>query len=97
MSAAETTHPKPTLHPAFVENMVRTFNDSNEHGVHLLFNEWWPHAPDVTIERYLANFRAMPGADAFLAEGYLRRPQIDARGADGAAGGLGRPRLLRRS
>ena len=35
---------KPTLHPQFVENMVRTFNDSDEHGVHLLFNEWWAKA-----------------------------------------------------
>lgn len=62
---------KPTLHPEFVENMVRTFNDSNEHGVHLLFNEWWPHAPAVTIERYHANFRAAPGAAEFLAERYF--------------------------
>jgi ubiquinone biosynthesis protein COQ4 len=48
--------------------MVRTFNDSDEHGVHLLFNEWWPYAPDIMIERYLENFRSTPGADTFLAE-----------------------------
>ena len=52
-TAVETPDQKPTLHPEFVKNMVRTFNDSDEHGVHLLFNEWWPHAPDSTIERYL--------------------------------------------
>ena len=67
-------HPKPTLHPDFVENMVRTFNDSSEHGVHLLFNEWWPHAPDFTIERYLANFRATEGVAAFLAERHFAEP-----------------------
>jgi ubiquinone biosynthesis protein Coq4 len=61
----------PTLHPEFVKSMVRTFNDSNEHGVHLLFNEWWPYAPDATIEQYLRNFRAVPGATAFLAERYF--------------------------
>lgn len=62
---------KPTLHPEFVENMVRTFNDSDEHGVHLLFNEWWAHAPDLTIESYLGNLRALPGAAEFLAERYF--------------------------
>ena len=29
----------PELHPDFVQNMVRTFNNPDEHGVHLLFNE----------------------------------------------------------
>jgi ubiquinone biosynthesis protein Coq4 len=75
MSAAPTPpDPKPTLHPDFVEKMVQTFNDSSEHGVHLLFNEWWPCAPDVTIERYLAGFRATPGAEAFLAERHFAEP-----------------------
>ncbi len=75
MSAvAETPSAKPKLHPDFVEKMVRTFNDSDEHGVHLLFNEWWPHAPDITIERYLENFRATPGAQTFLAARHLADP-----------------------
>jgi len=72
--AARTEGCKPTLHPAFVPNMVRTFNDSNEHGVHLLFNEWWAHAPEVTIQRYLENFRRIPGAEAFLAERHRPTP-----------------------
>ncbi len=67
-------HEKPTLHPEFVKNMVRTFNDSDEHGVHLLFNEWWPHAPDHTIERYLENFRKTPGAEDFLSDRFLADP-----------------------
>jgi ubiquinone biosynthesis protein Coq4 len=71
---AKVPSPRPKLHPEFVVNMVRTFNDSDEHGVHLLFNEWWPHAPDITIERYLENFRATPGADAFLAERHFAAP-----------------------
>jgi ubiquinone biosynthesis protein Coq4 len=65
---------RPTLHPEFVRNMVRTFNDSDEHGVHLLFNEWWPHAPESAIERYLEGLRATPGADAFLAERHFAEP-----------------------
>jgi ubiquinone biosynthesis protein Coq4 len=67
-TSAAASNDEPTLHPEFVKNMVRTFNDSDEHGVHLLFNEWWAHAPEVTIQRYLENFRATPGAEGFLAE-----------------------------
>jgi hypothetical protein len=51
-SIAKTPDAKPTLHPEFVKNMVRTFDDPDEHGVHMLFNEWWAHAPDATIEGY---------------------------------------------
>lgn len=75
MSAgAKLPNSKPKLHPDFVARMVRTFNDPDEHGVHLLFNEWWPHAPEITIERYLENFRAIPGANAFLAERHFAEP-----------------------
>lgn len=59
------------LHPAFVEKMVRTFNDSSEHGVHFLFNEWWEHAPDSTIEGYHRALREMPGGAEFLAARHL--------------------------
>jgi ubiquinone biosynthesis protein Coq4 len=91
MSAvAKPSSSKPTLHPQFVDNMVRTFNDSDEHGVHLLFNEWWPHAPDITIERYLENFRATPGADAFLAERHFADAITLAALGAMAEGSLGR-------
>lgn len=73
-AAAEPPGPEPTLHPDFVDNMVRTFNDPDEHGVHLLFNEWWMHAPDSTIERYLESLRSTPGADDFLKERHLAEP-----------------------
>ena len=63
----------PKLHPEFVDKMVRTFNDSNDHGVHLLFNEWWPYAPDHTIERYLAKLQDAPGAAAFLEERHFAK------------------------
>ncbi len=74
MSASRPPTSEPRLHPEFVEKMVRTFNDSDEHGVHLLFNEWWHHAPELTIERYLENFRSTPGADEFLAQRYFADP-----------------------
>ena len=73
-AASRSSEPKPTLHPEFVKNMVRTFNDWDEHGVHLLFNEWWPHAPQVTIDRYMENFRATSGVTEFLAERHLADP-----------------------
>jgi ubiquinone biosynthesis protein Coq4 len=64
----------PRLSPEFVRNLVRTFDDPDEHGVHLLFNEWWAHAPGYTVERYLRMFLATPGVDRFLAERYLADP-----------------------
>jgi hypothetical protein len=30
----------------FAPLLLRTFADPAEHGVHLLVNEWWQHAPD---------------------------------------------------
>jgi ubiquinone biosynthesis protein Coq4 len=88
--AAPAAPSKPTLHPEFVKNMVRTFNDSDEHGVHLLFNEWWPYAPDSAIERYLEGLRSTPGAEAFLAERHFAAPvSLEALGAM-PEGSLGR-------
>jgi ubiquinone biosynthesis protein Coq4 len=74
-STANTPGDKPTLHPEFVKSMVRTFNDPDEHGVHMLFNEWWARAPDATIEGYLQGLRATPGAEKFLEERFFA-PQI---------------------
>jgi len=66
---------KPSLHPEFVTNLVRTFNDPDDHGVHMLFNEWWAHAPDSTIQAYLDGIRGTPGSREFLEAGYFA-PQI---------------------
>lgn len=80
---------KPTLQPDFVKKMVRTFNDPDEHGVHLLFNEWWTHAPQSAIDRYLAGLLETTGADAFLAEHHFAAPiSLEALGAmpDGSVG-----------
>ncbi len=79
-----------TLHPDFVANMVRTFDDPDAHGVHLLFNEWWPHAPDGTIDAYLAGFRATPGAEAFLSAKHLADPISLEALADMPEGSVGR-------
>jgi len=89
-AAARPPEPKPTLHPDFVEKMVQTFNDAQEHGVHLLFNEWWAHAPDVTIARYLAKLRETPGAEAFLAERHFAEPVALEALAAMPAGSVGR-------
>jgi len=65
------TKARPSLHPEFVKNLVRTFEDPDEHGVHLLFNEWWACAPEETIQAYLEGIRATPGAEPFLGERFL--------------------------
>ncbi len=76
MSTAETVQPteRPTLHPDFVPSLVRTFEDSQAHGVHLLFNKWWQYAPAQTIADYLELLRATPGAEAFLAARHFAEP-----------------------
>ncbi len=84
------TSDKPRLHPDFVEKMVQTFDDPQAHGVHLLFNEWWATAPEITIERYLDGFSKTPGAKAFLEAGYLADPIELATLEAMPAGSLGR-------
>ncbi len=73
-SVVEENQRNPELHPEFVKKLVMTFNDSNAHGVHFLFNEWWAYAPDETIERYLAILKTIPGAQEFLAARYMAEP-----------------------
>lgn len=69
-----TAEEKPSLHPEFVTNLVKTFNDSDQHGVHLLFNEWWAHAPAETIENYLQILKDIPGFNEFVSEQYMAGP-----------------------
>lgn len=89
-AAVRSTTPEATLAPELVDKMVQTFNDPQRHGVHLLFNEWWPHAPESTIEAYRAQLRRVPGADAFLAERHFADPITLDTLAGMPAGSVGR-------
>ncbi len=64
----------PALDRDFTPELLKTFDDPNAHGVHVLFNQWWAHAPDEVIEAYLDDFAAVPAQKAFLDAGYFSEP-----------------------
>lgn len=68
-----------TLDRGFAEKLLATFDDPDRHGVHLLFNEWWRHAPESVKRKYLADFEAVPEQRAFLADGHFADP-VDLEG-----------------
>jgi ubiquinone biosynthesis protein COQ4 len=59
---------------AFAQDLLHTFNDPGAHGVHLLFNKWWQHAPEAAIAKYVADFEKNPGQKAFLDAHYFAPP-----------------------
>ena len=70
--------------------MLLTFNDSDNHGVHLLFNEWWAYAPDEAIDQYVSILKSTDGAEQFLSEGYIAEPNTMDSLASFAEGSVGR-------
>lgn len=63
-----------TIAPEFATELLKTFNDPKQHGVHVLFNQWWAHAPDEVIAAYLADFKSVPEQRAFLDAHYFSDP-----------------------
>ena len=49
----------------FGEKLLTCFDDPQNYGVHLLFNEWWASAPQEAIDKYEADFEALPRQKAF--------------------------------
>jgi len=74
----------------FAGPLLATFNDPDAHGVHLLFNEWWQHAPAEVKDAYVDGFVHDPDYAAFLAEGYYADPLDLAELATSPPGSLGR-------
>lgn len=66
----------PKIDRDFAENLLRTFDDPQEHGVHLLFNEWWEKAPQEAIDKYVADFQSIPEMKAFVESEHFA-PQVD--------------------
>ena len=56
---------KPKLDREFGEKLLTCFDDPEQYGVHLLFNEWWKFAPGETIAKYSADFERVPKQKAF--------------------------------
>jgi len=58
----------------FADELLKTFNDPDTHGVHVLFNQWWASAPDQVIADYMADFETEPDHQAFLDARYFAEP-----------------------
>ncbi|MCB1842109.1 MAG: hypothetical protein KDI09_04025 [Halioglobus sp.] len=78
-----------TIDREFAEKMLQTFDNPQEHGVHLLFNEWWRYAPQEVTQSYLKQFCALEHAQGFLNKRFYADPlDLDALGRfrDGTLG-----------
>lgn len=58
----------------FADLLVTTFNDPGENPVHLLFNQWWAHAPDAVKADYVDQVMADANHRAFVEEGHFADP-----------------------
>ena len=75
--------------PEFAQKLLRTIEDPNDYGVHLLFNDFWSHAPDDVIAKYAADCERDEALAAFIADEYYGEPVTVKRLAGCAAGTLG--------
>lgn len=55
----------PRIDREFGEKLLTCFDDPQEYGVHLLFNEWWKYAPQEAIDKYAADFARLPQQKEF--------------------------------
>lgn len=62
------------LDRTFAAELLKTFDDPDSHGVHVLFNQWWKHAPQSAIENYLTDFESLPDQKAFVAANHFAAP-----------------------
>lgn len=74
----------------FAKLLVSTFNDPSQNPVHLLFNQWWQHAPDEVKQAYVDGFVNDPQFAPFLTERHYAEPLELSVLADCAPGSLGR-------
>jgi ubiquinone biosynthesis protein Coq4 len=75
---------------SFAPLFLQTINDLNANPVHMLFNQWWQHAPGEVVAEYRDRLLADPEFAAFVAEGHYAEPlDLEALGAL-PAGSLGR-------
>lgn len=62
------------INDEFAKLLLTTFNDPAKNGVHLLFNQWWQHAPDDVKDAYVERFVSDPTYAALLAEAHYAEP-----------------------
>lgn len=66
---------------SFAPLFLRTINEMQANPVHLLFNQWWQHAPEDVVRKYTDQLMANDGFHAFVEEDYYADPvDLDALG-----------------
>lgn len=73
----------------FGEKFLTCSDDFYRYGVHLLFNEWWPTAPQDAIDKYVAAIEDHPEQGPLAREGWLAEPFALAQLEGYAPGTLG--------
>lgn len=67
---------------SFAPLFLRTINDLAANPVHLLFNQWWQHAPAEVVATYRDQLMDDPAFAAFVAEDFYSEPlDLEALGA----------------
>jgi ubiquinone biosynthesis protein Coq4 len=74
------------LDRTFGEKFLTSIDDFYGHGVHLLFNEWWEHAPSAVVEKYVDALEADPEMAALAREQWYA-PPLDVEALAGFAPG----------
>ena len=64
----------PEIDRGFGEKLLTCFDDPQQYGVHLLFNEWWEVAPEEALRKYEADFQQLPQQRQFDEERYFAEP-----------------------
>ena len=55
-----------TIDRQFGEKLLTCFDNPQAYGVHMLFNDWWEYAPYEVVEKYAADFMAVPEQAEFV-------------------------------
>lgn len=78
------------INQEFGKLLLTTFNDLGANPVHVLFNQWWQHAPEEVKGKYVATLMADPRYAEFVHEAYYAGPLALTEMAALPSGSLGR-------
>ncbi|MEL7541143.1 MAG: hypothetical protein AAGJ51_09595, partial [Pseudomonadota bacterium] len=70
------TDKPPIVDRDFAEKFLKAVDRPLDYGVYFLINDWWEVASPESIDAYMEELYAIPGAKAFLAEGYIAEPMV---------------------
>ena len=62
------------INDEFADLLLTTFNDPGKNPVHLLFNQWWQHAPESVKQAYVDRFLNDPALASFVSERHYGDP-----------------------